>query len=65
MNKDIQTAGGTKGSSLKPGAMTKYYITAEYRSMYLKQLRDLIGQGRSKLSHPDLQGPEIKQMFSL
>ena len=50
---------------MKPGAMTKYYITAEYRSMYLKQLRDLIGQGRSKLSHPDLQGPEIKQMFSL
>ena len=60
VNKDTQTAGGTKGFSLKPGAVTKYYLTAEYRSMYLRQLRELIGQGSSKLSHPDLQGPRIK-----
>jgi len=65
VNKNTQAAAGTKGFSLKPGAVTKYYLTAEYRSVYVRQLRDLIGQGRSKLSHPDLQGPEMKQMFSL
>ena len=31
-NKDTQTAGGTKGFSLKPGAVSRYYITAEYHS---------------------------------
>ena len=61
VNKDTQTAGGTKGFSLKPGAVTKYYLTAEYRSMYLRQLRDMIGQGKSRLSHADLQGPRIKK----
>lgn len=61
VNKDTQTAGGTKGFSLKSGALSKYYLTAEYRSMYLRQLRDLTGQSMSKLSHPDLQGPRIQK----
>ncbi len=61
VNKDTQTAEGTKGFSLKPGFVTKYYLTAEYRSMYLRQMRDLIGLGISKLSHPDLQSPRIKK----
>lgn len=59
VNKDTQTAGGTKGFSLKPGAVTKYYLMAEYRSLFLRQLRDLIGQGSSKLSHQDLQASRI------
>ncbi|KAK3886504.1 hypothetical protein Pcinc_009374 [Petrolisthes cinctipes] len=50
VNKDTQTAGGTKGFSFKPEAVSIYYITAEYRSMYLRQARDLIGHGRSKPS---------------
>ena len=29
--------------------------------MYLRTLRDMIGQGSSKLSHPDLQGPRIRK----
>lgn len=29
VNKDTQTAGGPKGFSLKPGAVSKYYLTAE------------------------------------
>ena len=29
--------------------------------MYLRTLRDMIGQGSSKLSHPDLQGPMIRK----
>ena len=32
VNKDTQTPGGTKGFSLKPAALSRYYLTAEYRS---------------------------------
>jgi len=47
VNKDTQTAGGTKGFSLKPGAVSKYYIVSEYRSSFLKQLRDLPDPGKT------------------
>ena len=33
VNKDTQTAGGTKGFSLKPAALQRYYLTAEYRTI--------------------------------
>ena len=33
INKDTQTAGGTKGFSLKCGAVKKYYLNAEHRSL--------------------------------
>ena len=33
-----QTAGGTKGFSTKPSAVSKYYLNAEYRSTAIKQL---------------------------
>ena len=32
VNKDTQTQGGTSRFSLKPGAVKRYYITAEYKS---------------------------------
>ncbi len=32
VNKDTQTPGGTKGFSLKPAALSRYYLTAEFRS---------------------------------
>lgn len=32
INKDTQTAGGTKAFSLKTGAVTRYYLTSENRS---------------------------------
>ena len=56
VNKDTQTPGGTNGFSLKPGAVSSHYLTAEYRAVYMRTLRDMIGQGSSKLSHPDRQG---------
>lgn len=34
VNKSTQTAGGTKGFRLKPAAITKYYLIAEYCSTY-------------------------------
>ena len=54
VNRDTQTAGGTKGFSLKRAAVKRHYLTSEYRSMYLRQLRKMVGRGMSHLSHPDL-----------
>ena len=31
VNRDMQTPGGTKGFSLKPGDLNQYYLIAEYR----------------------------------
>ena len=42
VNKDIETPGGTKGFSLNPEAVTRYYLTSEYQSMYLGKLKDII-----------------------
>lgn len=38
VNKDTQTPGGTKGYSLKPAAFSKYYLTAEHRSAWVRNL---------------------------
>ncbi|KAJ8398216.1 hypothetical protein AAFF_G00430600 [Aldrovandia affinis] len=59
VNRDTQTAGGTKGFSLKRAAVERYYLTCEYRSNYLKQLRRMVGCGMSHFSHPDLQMSRI------
>ena len=39
VNKDTRTSGGTKGFSLKPNAVSKYYLVVEYRSSFLRQLK--------------------------
>ena len=54
VNKDTQTPRGPRGFRLKPGAVSRYYLTAEYRAVYLKTMRDMIGQGNSKPPHPDM-----------
>ena len=54
VNRDTQTAGGTKGCSLKRAAVTRHYRTSEYRTMYLRQLRKMMGRGMSHLNHADL-----------
>ena len=59
INKDMQTPGGTKGFSLKHDAVQKYYLNAEYRSIFLRQLREMVGLGGSMLNHPDLQPTRI------
>lgn len=61
INKDTQTPGGTKGFSLKPGVVAKHYLTAEYRTEYLRNLRAMTGKDSSKLSHPDTHGPRMKK----
>jgi len=60
VNKDTQTPGGTKGFSLKPGAVSRYYLMSEYRSSYLRQVRLMIGRENTQhFSHPDLQHTRV------
>ena len=59
VNKDAQTIGRTKKFSLKPGAVTKYYMAAEYRSMFLRQLKDMLYLNDTEFSHPDLHSTTI------
>ena len=41
--------------------MSRYYLVAEYRAVYLRTLSDMIGRCSSKLHHPDRQGPRIRK----
>lgn len=53
-------AGGTRGFSLNPGAVSRYYITSEYRSACLKQLRRMTNIRSIGLHHHDLTTSRIK-----
>ena len=60
VNKDTQTVKGTTRFSLRSNAVSRYYLTAEYRSAFLARLRDMINSNRRGFSHPDLQQSRIK-----
>ena len=51
----------TKGFSLKPGTVSKYYLPSEYRSTYLRQLRDMLDQSSTRLAHLGLHQIRIKK----
>ena len=53
VNKGTQTSGGTNGFSLKPNAVNKYYLVAEYRSTFLRQLKDMLHINNSSPKHND------------
>ena len=59
VNKDTQTSGGTKGFSLRTNAVSKFYLVAEYRSTFLRQLKDILHINRSSFQHKDLQPTRI------
>jgi hypothetical protein len=60
VNKDTETPGGTKGFSLNPAALKKHYMTAEYRALFLGNLRDMLDMNAYQASsHPDLNKPRI------
>lgn len=59
VNKDTQTSRGTKGFSVKPNAITKFYLLAEYRSTFLRQLKDMLKMSTSSSQHNDLQPTRI------
>ena len=52
---------GNRGVQFETRAVSRYYLTAKYRAVYLRTLRDMMGHGSSKLSHHDLQGPKIRK----
>lgn len=61
VNKDTQTPGGTTRFSLKPGAIKRYYLTAEHRSAFLGLVRKMVQGKESKLHHAELQAKRIKK----
>ncbi|XP_053399793.1 uncharacterized protein LOC123523028 [Mercenaria mercenaria] len=61
VNRDTQTAGGTKGFSLNPGAISRYYLTAEYRSICLRNIREMTDIKVTGLSHVDLEPERVKK----
>ena len=61
VNKDSQTAGGTKGFSVRKSAVARYYITVDYRAYCVRQLRHMTDIQHQGLQHPDLRQTRIKQ----
>ena len=60
MNRDTETPGGTKGFSLNANAISRYYLTSEYRSLFLQNLREMVNIASIKVHHSDLQNSRIK-----
>ena len=56
INKVTQTAGGTTKFGKKSGTLSRFYLTAEYRSCFLVNLRDITNTSRSFLNNSDLKG---------
>ena len=65
VNKDTQTAGGTKGFSLKAGAVSRYYLTAEYRSTCIRNMRKMVSSQENSTRHADLESARIAKMSLL
>ena len=59
VNKDTKTTSGVTKFSLKSGAVTRFYLTAEYRCAFLGQLRDMIQLKRPSYHRDELQAPQI------
>ena len=59
INKDTKTPEASKGFSIKPAALSRYYLTVEYRSTYLKQPRELTDIKPPGVSHHDLKSSRI------
>ena len=62
VNKDTQMPGGTKGFNLNPGAVNKYYVIAEYRSIFMRQLKHMLHLSSSKSKQTDLQPSRMAKM---
>ena len=61
INKDTQTPGGTKGFSTKAGAVRRFYITADYRSTCIRQLREITNITKGSFTHPDMMPKRISR----
>lgn len=61
VNKDTQNPGGTTHFSLKAATVQRHYLTAEYRSAFLGQLRNMVQASNSETQHTELQSSRIKK----
>ena len=61
VNKDTQNSGGTTRFSLKHATVHRYYLTAEYRSAFLGQLRNTVQGSNSATQHTEIQLSRIKK----
>ena len=61
VNKDTQTAGGTKGFALKPSSVQKHYMISEFRTSFLVNLRDICGTAGQNSVHHDLKPSRIEK----
>ena len=60
VNGNTQTPGGIKVFSLKPGAVSKYYLIAEYRSIFMRQFKEILHLGTPvTFQHTTLQASRI------
>ena len=50
---------GTKGFSLNSRAVQRYYMTAEFRSLFLRNLRTMVGHAQGNNDEVDLQQSQI------
>ena len=61
INKDTDTARGTKGFRLNARAVAKSYITSEYRSPCITMMRQMAEIQHEGLNHPDLRPSRTKR----
>ena len=61
INKDTQTAGGTKGFNTKKGAVAKYYVSTYYRASCVRHLHQMVQTSSNGSKHPDLRISRIKR----
>ena len=60
VNKDTKTPGGTKGFSLKPAAVSKYYLIAEYRNIFMRQFKEMLDlDNLTTCKHTDSQASQM------
>ena len=55
INKDTKTAGGVTKFSLRTGAVSRFYRTAEYRCSFLTQLKSMVLLNQATFHHGELQ----------
>ena len=59
VNKDTKSPGGTKGFNLKPKAVNKYYLVAEYRRIFMRNWKEMLHLSKSSCHHNDVQKSRI------
>lgn len=61
VNTATKTPGATKAVSLKLKAVSKYYLEAEYGSIFMRNLKDMLYLNTSSCLHNDLQKSKVSR----